>query len=284
MTSRIAGLPMYDWPEVQSDVDELWRHINRAATAQGVDTPGELVRPAELVTLWRDPKMILGQVCSLNPVRDGLGETEVIGTIAYEPPPGLPPMDAGTYASVIVCRADDERRPADPFGLGVGRASDAIEAFRGASVAANGTDSQSGYWSLGHFVREIDDTTPVFGAVRFTGAHRTSVTDVAAGRCDIAAIDLHSWRLACEYESAAASQLAIVGVTDPTPGVVCVVSWELAQHRAALDAALNEAVSDFVTTDSAKRLHIVGYSSRHLDEFDVVADRVEDAARRRWHE
>ena len=46
--------------------------------------------------------MIVGQVCSLNPVRDGLGETEVLGTSHYESPAGLPSCGPGEYYSVLV--------------------------------------------------------------------------------------------------------------------------------------------------------------------------------------
>ena len=170
---------MYDWPEVADSVDELWDHIAEEARQRGIDVPRQLSRDLDLVSLWSDPTMILGQVCSLNPVRDGLGETEVIGTIVYDPPPGLPAMEPGSYASVIVCRADDDRRPSDQLGLGVGDATDAILEFGGARLAANGTDSQSGYWSLGHFVRDRVTDDPIFGAVDFTGAHRDSMLAVS---------------------------------------------------------------------------------------------------------
>ena len=278
-----AGLPMYDWPEVADDVDQLWATISAAARDAGVVVPDRLTRTESLIDLWGDPSMILGQVCSLNPVRDGLGETEVIGTIVYEPPPGLPDPEPGTYYSVLVARADDERcRDLGPDGVGHGRANESIRRFVGATVAANGTDSQSGYWSLGHHVRHQLGDGPVFADTVFTGAHRDSICAVADGRADIAAIDVHSWRLASEHEPAS-GELTVIGTTTPTPGVVCVVSWELKHHRAALDAALSVALESIAGTSTAERLHIGGYRSRRLEEFQVVADQVERAARHPWH-
>lgn len=272
---------MYDWPEVEDAVDALWATIAAAGRRHGLQLPTGLTRRDSLVELWSDPAMILGQVCSLNPVRDGLGETEVIGTIVYDPPPGLHQPEPGSYYSVLVCRAGDERRTDD--GIGTNLASPTIERFRNATVAANGTDSQSGYWSLGHFVRDEIADGPLFGEAIFTDAHRESIRAVADGRADIAAIDVHSWRLALDYEPDAANQLAVIGTTQPTLGVVCVVSWELAQHRAALDAALHDALDELVGTPTADRLHISGYRTRRLEEFQVVADQVEHAARRQWH-
>jgi len=274
---------MYDWPEVADDVDRLWSAIRAAAHEAGVSVPDRLTRTESLVELWSDPSMILGQVCSLNPVRDGLGETEVIGTIVYEPSPGLPDAESGTYYSVLVARADDDRcADLGADGVGSGAANGSIRRFTGASVAANGTDSQSGYWSLGHFVRDQLTDGPIFENMVFTGAHRESVRAVADGRADIAAIDVHSWRLATEYEPAS-SDLNVIGTTTPTPGVVCVVSWELKQHHAALDAALAAALDSIAGTDTAARLHISGYRSRRLEEFRVVADQVEHTARHPWH-
>jgi len=274
---------MYDWPEVADAVDDLWAHIAQAARRIGLDAPTTLTRRDELASLWTDPSMLLGQVCSLNPVRDGLGETEVIGTIVYDPPPTLPQPEPGSYYSVIVCRNDDPRRPTGTMGAGTGTADRDILRFAGARVAANGTDSQSGYWSLGRFVRDVLDDGPIFGDMVFTGAHRDSVLAVADGRADLAAVDVHSWLLACEYEPEAAARLAVIGTTDPTPGVVCVVSWELKDRRADLDRVLHDAMERFAGTSAAARLHISGYRTRRLEEFQVVADQAEDAGRHPWH-
>ncbi|MGA9277445.1 phosphate/phosphite/phosphonate ABC transporter substrate-binding protein [Ilumatobacter sp.] len=274
---------MYDWPEIADALDVLWTVIAESVRRAGLPAPRDLARRDDLVSLWSDPAMLLGQVCSLNPVRDGLGETEVIGTIVYDPPPDLPQPAPGSYYSVIVCRSDDPRRPPNGVGVGTSIATAEIMEFAGARVAANGTDSQSGYWSLGHFVRDRLTDGPIFDDVLFTGAHRESVRAVADGHADLAAIDVHSWRLACEYEPDAAGRLEVIGTTDPTPGVVCVVSWELKHHRAALDAALHRAIDSFVGTPAARRLHISGYRTRRLEEFQIVADQVEDASRHPWH-
>lgn len=283
VSPHVAGLPMYDWPEVADALDALWASIAASGVRAGLAMPPALSRPADLVALWSDPAMLLGQVCSLNPVRDGLGETEVVGTLVYTPPPELPQAEPGSYYSVIVCRADDPRRPPTDVGIGTDVATSDVLRFTGARVAANGTDSQSGYWSLGHFVRHLLDEGPIFDDVLFTGAHRDSVCAVADGRADLAAIDVHSWRLACAYEPDATQRLAVIGTTAPTPGVVCVVSWELKHHRGVLDAVLHEAIHDFVATPAAARLHIAGYRTRRLEEFQIVADQVEDAARHPWH-
>ena len=272
MPAVLAALPMYDWPEVAADLDAFWTEVAAELHQRGIPAPDRLTRRDDLVSIWSDPSMIVGQVCSLNPVRDGLGETEVVGTFAYEPPAGLPDPGPGTYYSVVVCRRDDPRG-GDPT----------LAAFEGATIAANGDDSQSGYWSLGHHVRSLVGPGPLLGRVEFTGAHRASITAVAEGSADLAAIDVHSWRLALDHEPTPASQLRIVTTTQPTPGVVCVVSWELADRRRLVADAIAAATDRLLGSALLDRLHITGFVRRQLDEFQIVADQVEAATRRHWH-
>lgn len=267
----VAGLPMYDWPEVADHVDTLWLTIRRELARRGIAAPARLKRPEHIEKLWRDPAMIVGQVCALNPVRDGLGEVEPLGTIAYAPPAGLPDPEPGVYYSVIVCRRAD-----------VPAAGSGLAEFRGARIASNGTDSHSGYWSLGHHVRELAADGPLFGDAIFTGSHRGSVQALSAGTADLAAIDVHSWRLAQAYEPAAAD-LAVITTTDPTVGVTCATAWEHAARRDTLNDAIGAAVERVIGTPTAAALAITGYRRRTLADFHVVADRVRVAARHPWH-
>jgi len=268
MTALVAGMAMYDWPEVRRHVDALWSRVASELRDRGIPAPDDLSRPDNMEKVWRDPAMIIGQVCAINPVRDGLGETDVLGTICYAPPPGLPDTEPGIYYSAIVARRDDPRTEA---GLG---------AFRSATLAANGIDSQSGYWSLGHEVRTRE--LPFFGLATFTGAHRESVRAVAARTADVAAIDVHSWRLALEHEPAAAD-LAVIATTPPTPGVASVIAWELRHLKVVANDALSVAIDSLVGTPHAEALHITGYRARRMEEFEVVGAQVEAASHRRWH-
>ncbi|MGI9644133.1 MAG: PhnD/SsuA/transferrin family substrate-binding protein [Ilumatobacteraceae bacterium] len=271
-TRTIAGLPMYDWPEVAGDVDELWREIRHELTRREIEAPEQLSRPDNLEKIWRDPAMLVGQVCALNPVRDGLGEVEPLGTLVYEPPAGLPDPEPGVYYSVLVAH----RSVAPPNGPG-------LAALRDARIASNGTDSLSGYWSLGHHVRDLTASEPLFGPALFTGSHRESVRAVAARDADVAAIDVHSWRLALEFEPDAAAELAVLGTTDPTPGVVLVTAWERAAERDVLNDAIEAAVAGLRGSAVLDALRIRGYRRRTLPEFHVVSSRVAQTARRDWH-
>lgn len=262
---------MYDWPEVGWAIDRLWSSIRQRLADVGVEAPERLTRQAGVDDLWSDRSTVLDQVCSLNPVREGAGTVVPLGTFEYVAPAGLPACAPGDYYSVIVCRTSDPRRGGGD-----------LTAFRDAPIAANGTDSQSGYWSLGHHVGHLLADGPLFGRCAFTGSHRASIRDVAAGSADLAAIDVHSWRLAVEHEPAA-NELAVVDATSPTPGVACVTSTAFLRAADRIDACLASAADVVAGTAVGDALGLVGYRRREPGEFDVVARRVADAARAAWH-
>jgi len=266
-----AALPMYDWPEVGSAVDSFWSLLRGRLVEAGIEVPARLTRSDGRDDLWSDRATVLDQVCSLNPVREGAGTVVPLGTLGYAPPANLPACSPGDYYSVIVCRASDARRH-----------SGSLTAFREAPIVANGTDSQSGYWSLGHHVRHLAGERPLFGRCGFTGSHRASIREIAAGSADLAAIDVHSWRLALEHEPAA-HELAVIDTTSPTPGVVCVTGAASADRAGVIDSCLADAAEAMAATAPGRAMGLVGYRRRHPDEFGIVARRVACASRTPWH-
>ncbi len=217
----VAALPMYDWPEVAAATDALWAAIRDRLRARGVAAPDGLDRERGLVAGWTDPGLVLGQTCGLPLVQALAGRVAVVGALDY----GLPGCAPGWYRSAVVARADDPRvRLAD---------------FRGATLAINGTDSQSGWGSILHHAAPLAGGGGLFGRVRETGAHRASVAAVAAGEADVAAIDLVSWGLARRFVPEAA-RLKALFLTDPTPGLALIAArgTEVAPHRRAVAAAV----------------------------------------------
>ena len=105
---------------------------------------------------------------------------------------------------------------------------------------------------------------------------------MAAGAADVAAIDVHSWRLALEYEPAARG-LDVVAVTDPTPGVVCITGAEWADRVDAIGEALAASAAEVADTVEGTALAVAGYVPRTVDDFVVVARRVAAATVTPWH-
>ena len=128
-----------------------------ALRAEGVPAPERLTRESDLMAGWTDPRLVLGQTCGLPLVRELAGRVALIGAADY----GVPGCPPGWYRSAVVVRADDPR--------------ESLAAFRGARLAVNGADSQSGWGAMLHHVAPLAEAGRFFGAVSITGAHAASV-------------------------------------------------------------------------------------------------------------
>lgn len=247
----IAALPMYDWPELRAETDRLWAALRDALRAAGVAAPAELARDGGLHETWADPRLVLGQTCGLPLVRELAGRVAVLGAADY----GLPGCRPGWYRSAVVVRADDPRPD--------------LAAFRGARLAVNGFDSQSGWGSILHHAAPFARDGGFFGAVEVSGAHAESVVMVAEGAADLAAIDAVSWGYAQRFRPAAGA-LRVLMPTDPTPGLPFIAA--AGADAARLGAALAAAVAG-LDAGAKATLGIVGYAALTLEDYRIVAER-----------
>ena len=167
----IATLPMYDWPEVAADVDRLWARIATALRDHGFDPPAALDRSRSLDDRWLDPDLLVGQTCGLPLVLRLEPEVTVIGAFDH----GLVAAQPGDYHSVVIVPGDDDAR--------------SIADLNGATVAVNGTDSQSGHGVWRHEMVTAGIERSRLGPTIDTGSHRASIHAVADGRARTAAID-----------------------------------------------------------------------------------------------
>ena len=198
-TTPFSTLPMYDWPETRPNVDRLWQAIREALTDEGIDAPTGVQRPDDLYEAWADDTLLVGQTCGF-PLVEALDGVVVLGAFDSR----LPDTPPGWYHSAIVVGADSD-------------ISD-VGSLRGATVAVNGADSQSGHAVWRHELGARGLTGSFFGDVVLSGGHRHSIEAVAEGRADVAAIDAVSMVLAERHEPATAG-VRILTRTDPTPGL-----------------------------------------------------------------
>src|SRR5215467_9995063 len=101
--TMIAGLPMYDLPELHAPDDEWWRGLARAFRVEGIDDiPDQLDRSLSLEELWGSPDMVLAQACGYQLMGDWAGRLEYLATPCY----AAPGCEGSSYCSWIVIRAD----------------------------------------------------------------------------------------------------------------------------------------------------------------------------------
>lgn len=255
--SPVAALPMYDWPEIRPATDRLWASIRDALRAAGVAAPEALDRGRDIAEVWTDPGLVLGQTCGLPFVRPLAGRVVLIGAADY----GVPGCPPGWYRSAVVVRGDDVRM--------------SLAGFRGARLAVNGFDSQSGWASILHHAAPLAQDGRFFGTVTLTGAHADSVRRVAGGEADLAAIDFVSWRYARAFRPEAAG-LRVLFLTDPTPGLpyIAAAGTESARHA----RAVGEGIAALDTVSRAT-LGLDGLVPLDAGDYALVARRADDAER-----
>jgi ABC-type phosphate/phosphonate transport system substrate-binding protein len=235
----VASLPMYDWPELSSANDALWRAIARRLAAAGIAAPAALERSRLVDDVWRDPGLVLSQTCGFPFATRLSGTVSLVATPVY----AVEGCEGAYYSSMLVARR--------------GEGGGALADFAGRLVAFNARDSLSGYVALRAAMRDAGITPQSFDWVE-TGGHRASVRAVAEGRADLAAIDAVCWALAARFEADAAGRLSVVGQTPLRPALPFISAGgrsdtELDTTRSALSAAL----SDSETEEARKVLKLV---------------------------
>lgn len=215
----IAALPMYDWPELQAEVDGFYHALRARLPA----LPPALTRGADVAALWRDPALVFSQTC-WGPLRAGLlPHVQVLAQPDYSDVPG----GAGPlYRSAIVARAGR--------AVGLPTSGAALPVLSGC-FAYNERGSLSGWIAL---AEDAGDPSTWATGLLETGSHRASIRAVAEGRADIAAIDCRSWALALAHEPCARG-LVVIGWTAARPGLPFITSRTTdIEFAAALQAAL----------------------------------------------
>jgi ABC-type phosphate/phosphonate transport system substrate-binding protein len=198
-----ASLPMYDLPALREATDAWWAAIARAFADAGIEgVSPTLCRAGSLEALWGSPRLFFTQSCGFPLTHAFAGRLIPLATPCY----GAEGCKGPRYRSrVVVRRGDPRRRLAD---------------FRGAVVAVNGWESQSGWNALAALAAPLAPKgVPFFGRAVVTGSHVASMAEVGAGRADIAAIDPVTHALAAGTGEACVEGLATLCFTADAPGL-----------------------------------------------------------------
>jgi len=214
----IAGLPMYERPELFQAHDNLWQLIHK----QIHGSPQKLSRNVELWELWTSPELLLAQTCS-TPYREALFKNTIyVGTPDYN----LPDCPPGYYNSIIIGQSDRT-----------------LSQLKNGIFGYNDKFSNSGWNApINHF-KKLD----IFPKNTIeTGSHRSSAKAVADGRIDFAAIDAQSWRLIKKYDKFA-NKIKVFDQTEPTPGLPFITSKPGLKDK--LFRAVKKAIQDLSNQD-----------------------------------
>jgi len=222
----IASLPMYDLPEASGATEELWQGLARHLRQAGIeDVPGELLRRPRLPEHWLAPDLLFSQTCGY-PLRNAIkGRVRLIATPCYD----APGAEGPNYRSLVLVRADAREQ--------------SLAELKGATVAFNSTDSQSGYNALRFLVAPLAKDGRFFGKTMETGGHALSLAAVAAGEADVAAVDCVSYALFQRYRRPQLEKVRVLCSTPSAPGLPYVTAGDsdsawVAKLRDGLRAAM----------------------------------------------
>jgi ABC-type phosphate/phosphonate transport system substrate-binding protein len=167
MTQHLAELLMYVAPEPIRQANERWL----ALILERLGATRRDAQALSLMDLWLSPHLLLTQTCGYPLMTALRGKVRVLGRPRYE----LPDSSAGNHCSLLLSRADDQRRN--------------LADFHGSRGVINGEDSNSGMNLLRQRLAPLQRDGRFFAQVGISGSHRESLRWLREDLADLAAID-----------------------------------------------------------------------------------------------
>ncbi len=254
---------MYDPPGLRWATDAFWQLLSEAMGAEGVpDVPEHLTRPTDFQAFWRDPALLFGQTCGYPLVTTLAGKVRVVATPVY----AAPGCRGHLYCSHIIVRANEPR--------------ESLSDFLSGRAAINGWESHSGMNALRHSFAPLSlGQEGCFSEVLVSGGHRNSMTMVAEGEADLAAVDCVTYALITASEPDLAGGLRVLTSSRLAPGLPFVTHGGADDALIArLRAALRSALAEPAGAEAREALLLSGVVDTNEDDYDAILDMEREAA------
>jgi ABC-type phosphate/phosphonate transport system substrate-binding protein len=266
--SKIAALPMYDFPELRADTDALWERLAKSLRAAGIDgVPAALSRDRDHIETWRDPDLLLAQACEY-PLAAGLaGAMQLVATPVYTAEGCSGPL---YRSAIVVWRYEPARTLAD---------------MRGRRCVVNELSSNSGMNLLRAAIAPLVGNGGFFETVTVSGSHRQSLEMIAGGEADVAAVDCVSWAYLQRIAPQLTDALRVLAWTDASPSLPLITAAGTDSLTVqALRLALAEAMNDPALGPARERLLLSGFDFSPDESFARVRELAARAAALRYTE
>lgn len=228
MSTWIAALPMYDFPELREAHDRFWSALARRLQEGGVvGVPQGLTRRWSHREVWSHPGLLFGQACEYPVSKSFRGYLRILATPHYR----APGCSRHCYRSAIVARAEE--------------AADSLEDLRQRRCVLNEPDSNSGMNLLRAALAPLSGGARFFRSVSCSGSHRKSVELIVAGEADVAAIDCVTLEHLRRTRPELIAQIRIVDWTPSSPCLPFVIARQTGDSTvAAVRCALKAVCAD----------------------------------------
>lgn len=260
--TMVASLGMYDHPAQRAANDRLWAVLAEALRKRGVvDVPDTLDRGRPVQEIWRDPKLLFGQICGFPLISDQTLDLRVLALPVYD----VAGCYGDTHCSFVVARSND--------------GDSNLAEYRGRRAAINSADSNSGMNLFRAEIARISGGAPFFGSVLKTGSHRDSIRVIVAGEADLAAVDVVTYAALERFEPELTVPLRILIRTHYSPTLPFVTGRATdPQTVAALQSALREVLADPALVDTRATLFLTGVTGAVEDRFAPLLQLQRNAA------
>jgi ABC-type phosphate/phosphonate transport system substrate-binding protein len=254
--TAIAQLPMYDPPEVRAANDALWRAVAARLRRAGLaDVPAGLSRHFDRHETWRNDGLLLGQSCGYPAITGFKDRLRIIATPIYDAP-GCEGMAHRSF--ILVPAASRAQSLAD---------------LRGKRFALNSWDSNSGMNLARLAFAPLASKGRFFGEILETGSHAGSLTLIAGGGADAAAIDCVTYALLARGRPALAARTRVLAETAPGPSLPFVTSRETPRATVAmLREALASAVADPALEAPRQALFLAAVAPADEGDYAILLD------------
>src|SRR5262249_37303706 len=186
---------------------------------------------------WFSGDLLFSQTCGYPLTHVLKGSVQLVATPCYE----TAGCEGPTYCSFVIVAADS---PAA-----------SISDLYGKRVAFNTPDSQSGMNALRAVVAPLSSNGQFFSGVVRTGSHSGSVSAVAAGDADVAAVDCVSFGLFQRHGHKAIDRVRVLCRTASAPGLPYITAAATTQETMLrLREGLRAAMADPAITEARQAL------------------------------
>lgn len=258
----IVAFPMYDFEPLRRFNDEFWAAIAQRLVQLGIqEVPRQLSRNLPLDSIWLNQEMLLSQTCGYPLYRELRESVRVVATPKYS----VPGCRGAFHSSFVVVRAEEPGQE--------------LTHFRGRRCVINSLDSNSGANLLRDLVAPLALNSRFFESVSISGSHYASLSSVANGGADVAAIDCVTYAHLKRFESALIRRTKVIAQTVDSPGLPLITAASTPLETVlALQAALRDIASGAAHLEFCKALFLDGFEFISQQEYyDFVAD-VEERA------
>lgn len=170
--------------------------------------------------------------------------------------------EAGQYSSWFITQASNT--------------ANSLQQFGDKRVAINSENSNSGMNVLRYAISQLTSTDTFFCERILTGGHKQSMTAIAEGRADLAAIDVVTYALINAIDPELCRQLKIVGQSEFTTGLPFISAKHSGLNLDDLCIAMNHAV-EHMDPEARELLHLSGFSTASAGDYTKTKQLEDDA-------